>query len=220
LSLRKVAWVIAGIPIFIGILFLLIGALYWSHVSHESLLRCLYSDKDCSLASATWVLAVFTFSAFIAAGVAAIFAGNAYGLETRKILGQRLCAEEEHHRCPDVTLYVANTKRARGNRPIEDEGADAFSSEHHAFLNLGRVPLLDVAVLYEISFTDKAKSKIRGRLQLDCITVDGETHVTVYFKKGLPTPKLRWVPMAFEEGKRDLVFKPGKSYTTAASADA
>lgn len=190
---------------------------YWASVQHEGALACVYSDKDCSLASGTWVLADFTLSAFIAAAVAAFYTVQTYLLETKKMLGQRLCAEKDHHECPDVTLYVTNVSRARGHQPVGFKDAE-FTREDHAFLNLGRVPLVDVAVHYEISFKDSAKSKIAEKLAVGCIQVDGEAHVTVFFRKGLPRPKLRWEPKAYELDVRNLDFNPGKSYTTAAES--
>lgn len=208
---------IIGIPIFIGILFLLVGHFaYWrSHPAALSWSACLYGDKDCSLAASTWALTFVTLAAFVAAVAAAIYAAHTYALETNKALGHRLCADEEHVKSPDVTLYISSVRgKPLGHAPIKFK-PEEFQTQHHAFLNLGRTPLTDVAVNYRINIP-RQETPILGRLELDCVQVDGEIHLTIFIRKSLGNVRITWDKPAFEGKHQSLDFYPGKAYTTAA----
>jgi hypothetical protein len=211
-SSRVVWWIIAA-PIFVGAVFFIVGLAFWTSYPHESWRTCIYTDKDCSLAVGTWFLADVTLAAFLAAGVAAFFAANAYSLETKAVLGHRLCPLKEHRREPDATLYVTSLKASPRRFPPVDKGP-GFYTEQHAFLNLGRVPLTDVSVKYTLKVEGR-DDPFRGDLGLDCIMVDGEAHVTLFVRKDIPGVKITW--RKAKQGDVDLTFFPGKAYTAAAT---
>lgn len=194
-----------SVPALAGTVFVLVGVYYWRTYSHESPFDCLYGDKDCSLAVGTWLLGFVTLAAFLAAASAAVFAARAYVLETKGSLGHRRCSERRHFNEPDVTLYIASlTKEPQRYRPTESVRSD-FISEHHAFLNLGRSPLVAVTVDYQIRVLGRQAPFI-GKLQLDCIPVDGEVHVAIYRLKALIRANVAWeVPAAQDKAKLDFV---------------
>ncbi len=156
-----------------------------------------------------------TFAAFVAAVAAAFYAAHTYELETAKSLGHRLCADDDHKKSPDVTLYVSSSRsKPLGNEPVHFKD-DEFNHQHHAFLNLGRTPLTDVAVNYKIKFPNQEKPK-EYRLELDSVQVDGEIHVAIFIRKTLGTVRITWEKPAFEGDKQTLDFHPGKAFTAAA----
>ena len=211
-SKNRIALIIIA-PIIVGAIFLLCGVVFWLSNPHESWLTCVYSDKDCSLTVATWALADVTLAAFIAAAVAAFFAVNAYELETDTVLGHKMCAQAEHRLEPDVTLYF--TSKVRRPQRFSPVNLTGYHPEHHAFLNLSRTSLVEVTVRYSIEIDGKAKPFL-GTLNLDCIPVDGETHVTLYFRNGFTGIKTTWLTPA-KQGMHYLTFFPGKGYSSAAS---
>ena len=72
-------------PIMFGAAFLIVGIVFWWSNQHESRFVCLYSDKECSLAVGTWVLADVTLAAFVGAAIAAFFAVNAAPVSSASI---------------------------------------------------------------------------------------------------------------------------------------
>ncbi len=165
---------------------------YWqSHASAFSWIDCLYGSNECSLAAGTWSLTFVTLAAFVAAVVAAIYAAHTYALETSRSLGHTLCADTEHKNTPDVTLYISSARgRPLNHEPLHFKVQD-FEPQHHAFLNLGRAPLTDVAVNYKIKVSGQQKL-VTGRLELDCVQVDGEIHATIFVRKSIGTVRITW----------------------------
>lgn len=197
---RNVSWGAAMAALF----FVSVGVGFWLR-TRWSFGDCVFGQPDCSAAAATWTLVFVTTCAFIAAYEAAMKAGSALivsrralDLETKPVLGQWICTNDEH-RVPRTALFVTDATASETVPSGHDQ--NDFVPLEFDFENLGRNALLEVVVTLYLKYEDEPVEPYP--LKIGNIATDKDAHVVIYLLWDSPTrPSIGWSSTAIINQKR------------------
>jgi hypothetical protein len=169
---------------------------------------CLFTQDNCSLAVATWALTILGAMTLLAALAAAVFAGSAYFIEVRKLLGERVCHQKEHEGEAAINLYLRDNRKI-GGRPPPGFDLSEYDAHNHAFINLSRSPIINVSVGYTLRFSDSS-DPLSERIELGSVGRDDEIHLCLYRHRSLPSiERIDWADARQgRHGKQPLEFYP------------
>jgi hypothetical protein len=167
------------------------GVAYWnSHPSSISWDDCFYGSSACSAAAATWTLAAFALSSFIAAIYAVRGTYHLLSLEEEPKLGQSGCTRRGQGHPPDIRIFVQKDGLILFKEPVgfaRGTASTEYRRREIAFTNLGRSALTKVTAQMRIgNDTD------RHTVNLGNIIRDQEVHVTLYVARSYGMVPILW----------------------------
>ncbi len=177
------------------VFFVSFGVAYRGPNSGALLAHCVYAAPDCSLAAGTWVLALVTAGALLAAV-------GAYFIEVRPLIAMRQISITDAAAQPEINVYVAADDDNEFEVLIDEAPANFLSDPYRVawcrFANVGRSPLLGLAAELRVVRTnhverpngwDGTPQRVRennvfvSHIPLDHLTAgDNETQRVVYVK--------------------------------------
>lgn len=168
----------------------IIGASWVLHVWPDQLPRlagvCVYTAKECSIAFATWVLALMTSLAFVAAAVAALYTGRLFRLENERVVSITPCRDAAHSSTPTVSsITIAQNGDLTTATPGAKELRD-YVPVLYEVLNLGRTPLLRLSAKCGFE-RGNLKSQQLCEVTFGNIGDHGLIHIGIYLHNSHPT---------------------------------
>jgi hypothetical protein len=195
------------------VVFVVLGAAYWIG-SGANPFQCLYGDPTCSNAFATYLMSTLTFTAFVAAFIAAKAATRAYDVSLRTFenermaeLGQRVCLDDGHQEHgPHCRVYLFSASQKAIEEPPGDFDPETYRNKHFDFTNLGRAPVraAHLGLEFEISGAGGAPSEYD--FDIGSLADHATIHACFYVADSLGDVRIKWPEKAIQKDGKTIDF--------------